>query len=91
VIVEPGSLAFVPTGFGRLVIESFDGTGRLMLLGGVPFPDRVQMWWNFVARTREELTAAWRDWQSHNEDRFAPVASVLDRIDAPRPHWVRED
>ncbi|NNJ46824.1 MAG: pirin family protein, partial [Acidimicrobiia bacterium] len=57
----------------------------------IPFPVRIQMWWNFVARTREELTEAWRDWESHNDDRFAPVSSSLQRIDAPTPLWVRPD
>jgi redox-sensitive bicupin YhaK (pirin superfamily) len=90
VIVEPGSLGFIPAGAASLRLEARGGAGRLMLLGGVPFPDRVQMWWNFVARSRDELTRAWRDWQSNNEDRFAPVPSSLARIDAPKPLWIRE-
>ena len=90
VVVEPGSLAIVPTGFESLRLESSSGEGRMMLLGGVPFPDRIQMWWNFVARTREELTIAWRDWRDHNDDRFGPVPSSLDRIDAPHPIWIRD-
>ncbi len=90
IIVEPGSLAIVPPGFESLRLESSGGDGRMMLLGGVPFPDRVQMWWNFVARTREELTAAWQDWRDHNDDRFGPVPSSLDRIDAPTPLWIRD-
>ena len=89
VIVEPGSLAIVRHGSASLRMEARVDGARIMLLGGAPFPDRVQMWWNFVARTREELTAAWRDWQDHNDDRFAPVSSVLGRIEAPRPIWVK--
>lgn len=88
VIVEPGSLAIVPTGFERIRLEA-GGPSRVMLLGGAPFPDRVQMWWNFVARSREELTKAWLDWKSHNDDRFAPVQSSLERIEAPRPIWMK--
>ena len=91
VIVEPGSIAILPTGFERLRVESETASGRVMVIGGEPFPDRVQMWWNFVARTKEEITQAWRDWQAHNEDRFAPVQSELSRIDAPRPFWVGDD
>jgi redox-sensitive bicupin YhaK (pirin superfamily) len=91
VIVEPGALAILPPGFDTFRLEAAGGSGRMLLLGGVPFPDRLQMWWNFVARTREELTQAWRDWRDHNDDRFAPVASSLDRIDAPQPIWVRTD
>ena len=91
VIVEPGSVALVPTGFSRLSLETEGAAGRVMLLGGAPFPERVQMWWNFVARSKEELTQAWRDWSNHDDDRFAPVRSDLTRIDAPRPIWIRED
>ena len=90
-IVEPGSLAIVPPGVEELSLESADRRGRALLIGGVPFPDRLQMWWNFVARTREELTDAWRDWRDHNDDRFGPVPSSLARIDAPTPIWIRED
>lgn len=91
VIVEPGALAIVSPGYERLRIEVDGGDGRAMLLGGAPLGERVQMWWNFVARTREEITEAWRDWQRHNEDRFGPVPSELARIEAPAPSWIRED
>jgi redox-sensitive bicupin YhaK (pirin superfamily) len=91
VIVEPGELAIIPTAYEALRIEVEGTHGRAMLLGGVPFPVRIQMWWNFVARTREELTQAWLDWEAYNDDRFAPVASSLARIDAPRPRWIEED
>jgi redox-sensitive bicupin YhaK (pirin superfamily) len=91
VIVEPGELGLIPTGFDTLRFEAEGGSGRLMLIGGAPFPVRIQMWWNFVARTRDELTEAWRDWYEHNDDRFAPVQSALQRIDAPKPLWIRED
>jgi len=90
VIVEPGSIAIIPPGVDRLSVETEPGRGRVMLLGGEPFPEQVQMWWNFVARTREELAQAWRDWQDRSDDRFAPVHSQLDRIDAPRPFWVSD-
>ncbi|HEX6287512.1 MAG TPA: pirin-like C-terminal cupin domain-containing protein, partial [Acidimicrobiia bacterium] len=50
--------------------------------------EEVKMWWNFVARTEEEISTAWGDWQSHNTDRFGEVPSRLARIDAPRPPWL---
>ncbi len=73
-VVEPGSLAFVPTGRPHLRLESRQGGGRTMFLGGTPF-ETVTMWWNFVGRTTEEITQAWRDWQAHDTDRFGPVDS----------------
>ncbi len=90
-IVEPGSLALIPTGFGEVRIETRGGDGRLMLLGGLPLGEDVKMWWNFVARTIDEITEAWADWQSHNSDRFGPVPSKLARIDAPRPPWLEPE
>lgn len=37
--------------------------GRLLLIGGPPFPERILMWWNFVARTPAEIVQARRDWE----------------------------
>jgi len=88
VIVEPGSIAIVPTGLSELPVEVEGGRTRMLVLGGEPLGEPIQMWWNFVARTKDEITEAWRAWQGHDTDRFAPVPSDLPRIDAPRPPWV---
>ena len=87
-IVEPGSLALIPVGYESINIETRGGDGRLMVLGGVPLGEDVKMWWNFVARTTDEITGAWQDWQAHNTERFGSVPSKLARIDAPRPPWL---
>lgn len=90
-LVEPGSVAMIPPGRGTLHLQTRMGPGRLLVLGGRPFGERVTMWWNFVARSRHEITSAWQDWQTHNEDRFGPVPSGLDRMDAPAPPWLRRE
>ena len=54
---------------------------RILLLGGPPFPEKSLMWWNFVARTPEEITDARSDWKSH--ERFGEVKYRGPRIDAP--------
>jgi redox-sensitive bicupin YhaK (pirin superfamily) len=90
-IVEPGSLALVPVGYERLAIESRSGSARFLLLGGEPLGVEIKMWWNFVARTLDEITEAWRAWRDHHDDRFGPVSSKLARIDAPTPPWLRSD
>ena len=87
-IVEPGSLALVPSGLDRLRVEERAGEARLLLLGGEPFGVEISMWWNFVARTHEEITEAWRAWKNHDEDRFGPVRSRLARVEAPAPPWL---
>jgi hypothetical protein len=32
------------------------------VVGGVPFGERLLMWWNFVARSGEEIARAREDW-----------------------------
>jgi hypothetical protein len=45
------------------------------------------MWWNFVARSREELETAYRAWRD-GTDRFPTVTSSLPTIPAPAPYWL---
>ncbi|HJR86043.1 MAG TPA: pirin family protein [Acidimicrobiia bacterium] len=88
-IAEPGSLALLPPGYESFRLATQTGHGRVLVLGGLPLGVELKMWWNFVARTQEEITEAWRDWQNHNDERFGPVPSKLARIDAPPPPWLR--
>ena len=46
------------------------------------------MWWNFVARSRDEITGAYEQWRAE-DGRFGEVHSALDRIPAPPPPWLR--
>jgi redox-sensitive bicupin YhaK (pirin superfamily) len=80
-----GELAYLPTGASSVRVET-DGPATLMLIGGEPFEAPVQMWWNFVGRTRAEMSAAVDDWNRMNE-RFGEARSELDRIPAPVPTW----
>jgi redox-sensitive bicupin YhaK (pirin superfamily) len=89
-IVEPGSLALVPTGFEALTFDARSGPARMLLLGGEPLGVEIKMWWNFVARTLDEITDAWQTWRDHDDERFGPVPSKLARIDAPTPPWLRQ-
>ena len=84
-VAQPGQLAYLGLGRDELVLESTEPT-RALLLGGVPFAEPILMWWNFVGRTRAELTAAVDQWESR-DGRFGPVASTLRRIHAPAPPW----
>ena len=86
-VVEPGWVGLVPAGADELPLETEADAGRLLVLGGEPLGEPVQMWWNFVARDRDELEAAWREWRDRTE-RFGDVPSPLARIEAPRPPWV---
>jgi hypothetical protein len=58
----------------------------MMVLGGVPFPEPIFMWWNFVARNADEVSTYYSDWQGHGQ-RFGAVDSQLTRTPAPPPPW----
>jgi redox-sensitive bicupin YhaK (pirin superfamily) len=80
-VIEPGELAYLGLGREELTLEA-STDAHALVLGGEPFPDRLVMWWNFVARTKAEIAQAWDDWEG-GTDRFGPVASELGRIPAP--------
>jgi hypothetical protein len=89
-LVEPGAFAYLAPGRTELGLTPVpgSGSGRALLLGGAPFGEPVLMWWNFVARTREEMVDARQAWEGES-DRFGPVESRLGRIPAPPPLWDR--
>ena len=86
VVVAPGALAYLGAGRDEIRFES-NGVSRALLIGGVPFDERLFMWWNFVARSQEEISEAWRAWASGDE-RFGRVASPFDRIEVSPPPWL---
>ena len=83
----PGKLGYLGEDRDELAIDVREPT-RAILLGGEPFPEPIIMWWNFVARTQDEVEAAWRAWQAEDADRYGRVDSPLDRIPAKPPWWV---
>jgi quercetin 2,3-dioxygenase len=87
--VRPGVLAYLGRGRDELALGLSAGS-RALLLGGTPFGEDLLMWWNFVARTRDEIEEARRDWED-GVARFGRVASDLARISAPRPTWLPGD
>jgi redox-sensitive bicupin YhaK (pirin superfamily) len=85
VAVGPAQLAYLRPGRDRVRVAS-SSSARALLIGGEPFPETPLMWWNFVARSREEVAAATREWNAESA-RFGRVASGLARIPAPSPPW----
>jgi hypothetical protein len=87
VTVAPGVLAYL--GLGRDQCElRVDVPARALLLGGVPFPEPILMWWNFVGRSREEISEARRQWAT-DDGRFGRARSSLARIEVGAPPWER--
>jgi quercetin 2,3-dioxygenase len=65
--VEPGLLAHLPPGLPAIQLSAAAGpesAARFFIVGGTPFGERLVMWWNFVARTSEEIAAARGDWEA---------------------------
>jgi redox-sensitive bicupin YhaK (pirin superfamily) len=78
--VPEGPLLYLGTGRDELALSASVGT-KAVLLGGEPFPDELVMWWNFVARSHDEIAAARADWEAGG---FGTVAGHGDaRIPAP--------
>lgn len=76
------TLYYLGCGRRDLVLTSGAEPSRSLLLGGAPFGETILMWWNFVARTTEEIVAAREDWQARR--RFGEVqAYVGERLAAP--------
>jgi redox-sensitive bicupin YhaK (pirin superfamily) len=88
-VVHRGQLAYLGKDRQELALVAND-PARVLLLGGEPFAEPILMWWNFVARTRAEITAAYRQWHDADE-RFGRVDSPLPRIPAPSPPWAARD
>ncbi len=84
-IARPGQIASLGVGRSEVRVESRPAA-RVLVLGGVPFPERLYMWWNFVARSADEVSGFYADWRDRGE-RFGDVASELARIPSPTPPW----
>ncbi len=79
--LEENTLYYLGVCRESLNLNSRNGC-QLLLIGGPPFPEKILMWWNFVARTPEEIRQAREDWQNHR--RFGEVKGTqLHRLSAP--------
>lgn len=86
-VVEPGHLAYVGVGRDELGV-TVEHPARVLLVGGAPFDEELLMWWNFVARTRDEIEVAHADWMAGSK-RFGRVESALARVEVSSPPWIR--
>ena len=79
--LEERVLYYLGTNRSEASFASQDG-GRILLIGGPPFPEAILMWWNFVARTPEEIAQARDDWE--RQQRFGEVTAYKGpRLPAP--------
>jgi quercetin 2,3-dioxygenase len=81
----PGdTMHYLGVGRANLPFSTQQGA-RILLLGGPPFGEAILMWWNFVARTPEEMEQAREDWVQCR--RFGEVTKYRGpRLEAPALH-----
>jgi quercetin 2,3-dioxygenase len=80
-VLEERVLYYLGTARSRAEFSSRSG-GRMLLIGGPPFPEAILMWWNFVARTADEIADARADWEERR--RFGEVKAYAGpRLSAP--------
>jgi len=79
-------LGYLPTGHTTVTVENRNPTAsRVVILGGVPFDEEIIMWWNFVARSHDEI-AMFRDAWQLESDQFGRVEGYrgeVQRLPAP--------
>jgi redox-sensitive bicupin YhaK (pirin superfamily) len=82
--VQTGQAIYLGTGRDHLDLQ-LSADARVLLLGGVPFEERIVMWWNFVARTHEEIEQARLQWNAGGDPRFGEVTHYPgpERLPAP--------
>jgi redox-sensitive bicupin YhaK (pirin superfamily) len=79
--LDARTLYYIGTARSEAAVSSRSG-GRLLLIGGPPFAEKILMWWNFVARTEEEIAQARTDWEEGQ--RFGAVTAYKGpRLSAP--------
>ncbi|MCC9308375.1 pirin family protein [Kitasatospora sp. RB6PN24] len=81
--LRPAELGYLAPGTTTLTLTNTgDETARTILIGGTPFEEQIVMWWNFIARSQEEIAQAREDWE--NGVRFGEVQGYPgERLPAP--------
>ena len=81
--IEPGMLLYLGTQRDSIALRT-ENAAQALLIGGEPMNEDILVWWNFVARTPEEIARAAQDWNAGRH--FGEVAGTkLARIPSPDP------
>jgi redox-sensitive bicupin YhaK (pirin superfamily) len=81
-VLEPGALLYAAPGRERVALRC-DARARVLIVGGAPFESPRILWWNFVARTHDEVAAAAADWRNGSERFPALRGTALERLAVP--------
>jgi quercetin 2,3-dioxygenase len=95
--VPPRALAHIARGRDSVELtaaEDAEARTVVMLLGGEPFEEDLLIWWNFVARSHEEIVALREAWNGEGPAWFSPRFGEVkgfegDRVPAPPVPPVR--
>ncbi|MCU1443871.1 MAG: pirin [Cryobacterium sp.] len=58
------AIGYRAPGTSVLVLATGESPARMLLIGGEPLGEQIVMWWNFVGRSHDEVTAYRDAWQS---------------------------
>jgi len=88
--VHAGQAIYLGNNRDHLDLE-LTADARVLLLGGLPFEEEIVMWWNFVARSHEEIEQARLQWNAIGDPRFGEVSHYPgpERLRAPELPNVR--
>ena len=75
------TILYLSCGQSKLPIRIKKGS-RILIIGGEPLQEDILIWWNFVARTKEEMAQATHAWNNHTD--FGEVKEYKgERLTAP--------
>ncbi len=73
--VPLNSLVHLPAGTEVTSISASENC-VMILAGGAPFEEKLVLWWNFIARSHDEIVSMRSQWNGR-EDRFGDVEDAL--------------
>lgn len=80
-LIDIDTLLYLGCGRSELSI-TVPKDARIMIIGGEPFKEEILLWWNFVARNKQEIIDATNAWS--NKTRFGEVKNYPgERLIAP--------
>ena len=83
--LDRSSLEHLAPGRHEVRVSAGRAGGRLLLLGGEPFEDDLLMWWNFVARSHDEVVEAREEWMAAVEGADTRFGRVVGYDGPPLP------
>lgn len=81
-LVPTGHLYYLNPPNNQITLNT-DSNTKILLIGGPPMTEKIIMWWNFLARTHDEIVQMRNDWQNQTERFPTFTSNIPSRIPAP--------